>query len=548
MKKIKKLISYIENLNIPLSFHFLTFFAFITIRNFLEIFSDSAIVSFKLFPFYHRLFFSAGVSIAVSFFHYYLFWIGLILIFAIIFSFVTKENIAKTMRIALSFACVAIFTPILDLIISGGKGINITYIYPKGLSSILPLPQGLTPGETLTAGIILILAFIYCQIKTKRISKAILGTGLIYLVILLSSILPFLINQGAKFLQIEIGAITPVPLIRLLIIIILGELACIAYLKNKKYSLAFLKEMGYLKTLIFFLGFILGILLFKNHIGKFLLENAAAFLLSLASITLVWWLANILGNLENEEKTELAAGQKIPPAGYRKIAMGIFSLACLCAIAVNFATFYFILLGAAISVIYCVRPLKLKRFPVFSKVLISSNLLLAVILGWLFGGGEILEFPHIFSLYFLIFFTVCLNFVDIKDYANDLASGLKTLPVIWGEKLSKLFIGLFFLISYFLIPWLFLEKILFFPSLCLGILQFYLINRKKYQEKYVFLVLLISLIGLLVWLNFSPHYYSFKVTVRPSGEKFKRALPLRALQKDVKKGCSSCHSQPPQQK
>jgi 4-hydroxybenzoate polyprenyltransferase len=465
--------------------------AIIAIRNFLEIFSDTAIVSFKLFPFSHQLFIPASVSIAISFLHYFLFWIALILLFTIIFTCITKENIDKTSRAVLSFSWVALISPLFDLAVSGGRGINLHYIYPKKIVDFF-LPGSLTPGESLMAGIALILAFIYCAKKTKKIFKAILGTALIYLTVLVGSVLPFLIKQTAGILQIGLKSITPVLVIRLLVFVIFMELSYIFYSRNKSYFVLLLKSMGLLKTLHFILIFILGMLLIKGHIGRFILENAGSLLLSVISIALIWCLANIISNLTAQEAAS---------ATDKNFALGVFLVAAVCAISVNFPTLYFILLGAGASILYLAPPLKLKRFLLFSKLIISFSLFLLAVLGYLFAGGEILEFPHIFTLYFLVFFTACLNFADLKDYSVDKKAGIKTLPVILGEKMAKFVVGSFWFISYLLIPWLFLAKILFIPSLCLGALQFYLINRKNYQEQYVFLAHLAGLIGLLVWLN-----------------------------------------------
>ncbi|MBL7130245.1 MAG: UbiA prenyltransferase family protein [Candidatus Omnitrophica bacterium] len=495
--KKNNIVSFIENPGIPLSYYILSFFAFLAIENFLEIFSDTAVVSFRLLPFSHRLFIAQGASIAIHFLHCSLWWIVVALIFPIVFTCITRENIDRTMRAALSFSWIVLITPIVDLILSRGRGINIHYIYPESIADFLRMPQGLTPGENLTAAIALILAFIYCLIKTRKITKAIFGTSLICLGVILAFLLPFLIEQITSVFQIGLESITPILIIRLLVSVILIESLFIFYLKNKGYFLLILKQTGPLKVLHFILIFILGMLLFRSNIGRFILENAGCFLLSLISITLGWAVATIFNNLET---------QQIPQAIHKTIALGIFSLALLCAISVNFTTLFFVLLGIGVSFVYCLPPLKLKRMPIFSKIFVSFGLLLAVILGWLFAGGEILEFPHIFSLYFLVFWSGCLNLIDLNAVQKN---HLKTLPAIFGEKRSKLFISFVFLISYLLIPWLFLEKLLLLPALIFGLTQFYLINRKNYQERYILLTSLLGLIALTIWLNsFRSLFYS----------------------------------------
>jgi len=171
-------------------------------------------------------------------------------------------------------------------------------------------------------------------------------------------------------------------------------------------------------------------------------------------------------------------------------------------LAVNFTTFFFIALGCGASLLYLTEPFRLKRFGLLSKAVISFCLLLLVILGWLFAGGEISAFPQSISLYLLVFFTIGLNFVDLKDCAADRDAGIKTVPVELGEKRARFVIGFTFLVAYLVMPFLLLDKLLLVPALLFGLMQFYTINHKNYQEKFVFMTYLISLICLLVWLNF----------------------------------------------
>lgn len=481
----------IENPDIPLLYYILGLLSFIAIENFLEIFSDPGFVSFKLFSFTSQLAIPASLSIAIHFLHCSLWWVAVVLVFPLVFSLITKEQIDKTMRAMLSFSWVMLLTPLTDILISGGQGINIHYLSIKKLADILYLPQGLTPGENLTAITILALAFSYCFIKTKKVSRAIAGIILISLAIGIAFLIPFFIRWVAGIFNINVEAITPIPVGRTLILVIFFELTLILYLQNKKYFTALLKNMGLFKTLNFIFIFLLGILLFKAHIGRFILENLGSFLLSVIAISLVWALANIMSLFGSHDEVM-----------HKKAAVGIVLLAALCATAVNFTTLLFILLGSSCCVLYLLAPFRLKKFPLLSKILLAFSQIILVMLGWLFAGGEIFDFPQVFTMYILIFFSICLNFVDIKDISQDRVADLRTMPVELGEKQAKFVIGVAFLVSYLSIPWLFLNKILFIPALLLGLVQFYFINRKAFREELVFATYLASLVCLLGWLNF----------------------------------------------
>ena len=120
-----------------------------------------------------------------------------------------------------------------------------------------------------------------------------------------------------------------------------------------------------------------------------------------------------------------------------------------------------------------------------------------VLLGYFFISGD-LEIPGSIIAFFLICLTAVINFIDIKDYEGDKKAGIKTIPVIFGLKISKVIIGVFFLISYFFVYFI-LKKFLI-PLIILSIIHFYLINRKNYNEKLVFIAYLVSLIILIVYL------------------------------------------------
>jgi len=491
-KNTSGLLPDFDNQEIPILNYILGFLVSIFMYNFLEIFSDPGMVPFRLLPFTNELAVPASASIAIHFLHVGLWWTAIALVIPIVLTLLTKESIGKNLRAVFSFSWIMILIPLTDLIISRGQGIDIHYLYPKKFADLLSIYSQFTPGENLTVPLALCLIAKYCFAITKKISATLATVILISAFIILAGLMPFFMRSLAGYFKIILEGISPIPIIRILTIAIFLELTLIFYLKDRGYFLALLKDTDLFKTLNFVLFFILGILLFRPHIGRFLLENIGSFILSVVSVSLVWVFANAASYINNEPQNKK----------HRIAALGVFLLALLCALAVNFTTLYFMLLSSSLCAAYLFAPFKLKRFALFSKMIISLCLLLLVILGWLFAGGEIFDFPQIFSLYILLFMPICLNVMDIKDCSSDKNAGIKTLPAELGEKKAKLLIGLVFLATYLAIPWLFLNKLLFLPSLLFGLMQAYLINHKKFRQEFVFLTHLISLSLLLVWLNF----------------------------------------------
>lgn len=496
-KLSKRIISYIEGPQAPLSYCLLIFFSAVTLRNFLEIFSDTAKISFSLYPLNHPLFFAASLSLCITFIHYYAFWLALFLALAIIFSCLTKENISKTLKVVFTFSIILNITPLFDLLVSGGKGMNISYIYPKNILEFLPVPKALTPGMILTSIAGIGLSFIYCRVKTNNNLKGMLGGISLYVLLLATSLLPLLLK-----------ARHPLPIIRFLFLLTFMETLFIFYRLKKSYFISLLKDIRWLRVLHFYSMFILGIILAGNPLINLLKQSLSEFLLTVFSTFLCWIIAIISNNIEDLHIDRITNANRpltsgaIPRHDYYRIAAVFSCLAFAMALAVNFTTFFFALLLIGNSLLYSLPPLRLKRVPIFSKVFISFNSLLVVMLGYIFAGRELLDFPGIFNWYFLIFITLSLNFIDLKDYAGDKEAGVRTLPVIFGLRKAKLIIGLFFLVSYIAIGGVFIDQRLIMPALSVGAVQFLLINRENYREKAVLATHLISLAGLFLYLIF----------------------------------------------
>lgn len=494
-KKARQVIAAVENPEIPFLYYILLFFSSVTLRNFLEIFSDQAKVAFKFLSPEQLLYLSVWQGLAISFLHYYVFWTALFITLGIIFFLLTKEDINKTLRAVLCFSFILNITPIFDLIITAGKGLDISYIYPESISELLPIPKGLTPGMRLTSIVGIILSFIYCRVKTNSFKKGLLGGFLLYLLLMIGSVLPFILNT-----------FHPVPIIRTLLIIIFMELVLGFYLWNRAYFLALAKDVRWYRVLHYLSMLILGLLLTGEPILRVLSQNWDTFLLTFFTLFSFWIAAIMFNNIVDCDIDRISnprrplASLSIPQNDYRNIALSVVCLSGVFGLGVNFQTFFFGFLLMGISLLYSLPPLRFKRIPIFSKLFISFSSLIVVMLGYIFAAGELLEFPHILTWYFLIFVSLSMNFIDLKDYEGDKQAGILTLPVMFGLKRAKFIIGGFFVISYCLLSWVFLDLRLFIPGLVLGGLQFFLINKRRYQEKWILLTYLVSLLALFIYL------------------------------------------------
>ncbi len=145
--------------------------------------------------------------------------------------------------------------------------------------------------------------------------------------------------------------------------------------------------------------------------------------------------------------------------------------------------------------LYSVPPVRLKRVPVLSKVVIGLNSFALAIIGYLLVNGSFEYFPAALGWVYFVGFTLAANFIDLKDIQGDKAEGINTLPVMMGERVAKLILGLvFFLVSvsfYFALQ----TTLPLFLFAGVGALYFYLINKKQYHDWQIVLLTNLSLVG-----------------------------------------------------
>lgn len=106
---IDNLIHFLENGKYSFQQAIWTFFFAITLRNFIELFSD-------LTP-----------QTPAIYFHYYMSYLTIALGFILLFYWCTKVPIIKISKLVSSFFLVIISAPLVDLFLSGGKGFDMSY-------------------------------------------------------------------------------------------------------------------------------------------------------------------------------------------------------------------------------------------------------------------------------------------------------------------------------------------------------------------------------------------------------------------------------------
>jgi len=491
----KKIVNYLENSKIPFYYFILTFIFATTLRNFLEIFS------------------SEGTKIELStFLHYDISYVFLALALILLFTLVTKTNAKKVAKVILPSFIILNIAPIIDLILSKGQGYGMAYLLPDTVDNLLYtfltffgefLEMGITIGIRIEVALVLLGSFIYFYIKKQTLLKSLFSTFLTYVIIFLYLASPFVLNWilSPFGFNYEYGLLVPLFLIMIFFISLF-----LAAISNEKYFMTILRDIRIRRLLHYELMFFLGIVIALKLNDYFVSNTNFLFNLIILPISIVFaWLYSVVtNNIVDYEIDKVSnkgrplTSSKIPLKDYQKLTWFFLFISLAYALMISFKAFFFIALFIGNYFLYSMPPIRFKRVPFFSKLTISLNSLILVMMGFSLISTDI-EFPKTIMLIFLIGFTAAANFIDIKDYKGDKKEGIKTLPVLLGLKTSKILIGFFWFLNYFIFIFLLPDLFMKISVIILGTLQFFLINRENYNEKPVFDVYLFSIICLIIY-------------------------------------------------
>jgi len=501
MRIIKQVINDLENSKAPFLYFILTFVFIVTLRNFIEPFSTHFTISLW------------------SVIHLFLFYIAFAVSLMLLLYAFTKTNVIKIAKVALPGFIVIILAPLLDLLLSKGKGWRMTYLLP-GIHDNLGYRfitfwgnfsgSGVTPGIRIELAISLAGIFIYCYIKNSKIIKSLICAFLAYIILFCFGIAPFIV-KWVLFLNKPSYSCSDLILSNFYLLSITLIIIVLIYLADKSYLrliIADIKPMIW-RILHYILMLFLGFALAKRYYPGFSFFNGASlfYVFSIPiSIFFALLFSLVINNIE-DYKIDKITNQDRPLAGsrisldlYKKLSWIFLFIAIIYAAMVNFQVFFSILLFIGIYFLYSAPPFRLKRVPIFSKFLIAFDSLLLVFLGFVLIAGNISQFPKIVIAIFLIGYTLAVSFIDIKDYEGDKKASIKTLPVMLGMKRSKFIIALIFFLSYFIVGLIMKSWYMIVLFIIFGALEFYLINRKDYKETPIFLVYLTSLLIIIFYL------------------------------------------------
>lgn len=528
-----KIIEWVENAPITFSDWLLGFLGIFFVRFFLEnIFS----------PLLPSGYLGTDAPILI---HYYLFYLAAGLSWIIILGVFVGDWV-KVSRVALFGFLLSWLAPVIDFILSWGRGYVMAYLFEPPavlLKSFLTFFAvqgnvfsygGVTLGIKIELLIILCLAFFYIFHKTKSLIKGLLAGVLSYLAIFAWLSLPSLIYAVACFfsapncaqpgvLNFFTNSLSSSLILRnflhpgaglsylhgleVFFSVIISEVCYLLgfllaavwfYLVNRDKFSAALKNSRPERTAHYFLMIVVGMLL--GGLGRNAIAfdwlNIIYFLVLFLSYYCAWMFAVGVNDLADRNADAISnPGRPLVSGGLgdadvKNLSLFFLAWSILGGFLSGNYILFFILAFTASYYIYSAPPLRLKRVPLLSTFMIALATLSAVLSGF-YAVSQEKTLPA-FLMRYIVLFLVCITLLvtvkDIKDIEGDRAVGLKTLPVIFGKKNGKRVVGFLVGLAFLLVPIILGSWVLFWPSVASGFAAYLLINAKIYRERPIFIL------------------------------------------------------------
>lgn len=531
LESLKERIAEAINREINWSFSILTVLAVILIRDFLETFSN---------PHYQGNFFPASFV----FLHAPLFYISVIFSLVLLIFYFAKLEFKQAFNLGILFSPIMLLPPIIDLLITGGRGAGMAYLFFNSFSEMAQsllsffgkfIEPGITLGIRIEVALILIGLGYLIYLRTKNLKKMILGVVIGYLIFFFyfsfPSIFVFLFGNIDYFRTIS-GV--PINLAlndlffnslansihylqdlssdkaflfdqqfyimanRLVWLFLFVQSIWLFYLGNRRVFDAWRKNLRWERVLYYLAISILGILFGFRMSAIHHVFNAVdilGLLVFFISVALSFWLAVGINDvydiktdsISNPARPLIKKTITVKEQNLINLFLFVFIITALATI--NYLVLVLFLLFQAVYFIYSVPPLRLKKIFGLSSLLVGFNALLILMAGFYFVAPvqKLSFFPKNILALILFGFTLGVNIKDIKDYEGDKADGIKTVPVVLGLRWGKRIIGALTVLALLTVALIAKFKNITIASLVFSFILFLLINRKDYEEKPVFI-------------------------------------------------------------
>ena len=443
--------------------------------------------------------------------HAHLFYLTLFISAVLLVTFLTKEKVDKVSKIVLpAYSIIVILIPIIDLFILGN--FRYAYIYDFGASLSTPNwyliaktyvtfcagLQYITVGQRLAVIVLASLATFYVFIKTKSTIRTLVTPLAVYTMTFFYAIYFNIFSFGTLYQTYRLAHFPNMEWIYfnsiLILLIVIQVLIWLLFYNRSKF-------VGLMKSIvanrsIHYLA-IAGVGAFLSGAGAYTI------LVVLICILLLWQSAASINDLndvvsdEISKKGNLLVNGTFTRTELKSVALLSGLLGLVLATTLSYAAILIVFCIIAVSAVYSIPPVRLKKYPIVSIFMIAVSALLAFALGFYSWSTEV-AFPTSMAYAILACFTLAFNIKDLKDYEGDKANEVWSIPVIFGLKRGRRIIAVLALLAYIVAPFILGINDLLLPAIGFGIATFLVVWRENGKEWHAFLCYFLFLAVLFI--------------------------------------------------
>jgi chlorophyll synthase len=482
--------------------------------------------------------------------HYALFFTATFFMILMILCLLAPDKRRLSLKVSLYGMLLILLAPILDLILTAGKGSPMVYLFDADHGLLFNFftfnfTNGATVGLQIEIAIIIIVIGACMWNFTRSWIKSIGAALLAYLSIFICGSLPAIIAMigsghalsSVEFTNFYLFSIKNSVLIHTLIEpmymfkniqgffgtffnSVVGQFFLIVTLTTGSISLILTYPEKWRavvrnsrpERLLYYLSLVTFGIAIAYHFGQAIIWNwvdVLSLITLLGSVKCAWLSSLFLNDVADAEIDAISNPERpIPSAklsAQESQGIGIIFLVIsyVAAFLVGTTFAFLIILFSALSYIYSYKPLRLKRIFPLNAIIMAIAGVSIILLGFFFisSAQNMQAFPALWLTALFVFLLFICPVRDIKDIEGDSKEGIKTLPVIFGEKRGRQITAILAAIAVtFIFPLLLNDLRVFVATLPLGLLSYNILTTKKHPERGAFSVFFVLMILLVLYL------------------------------------------------
>lgn len=486
--------------------------------------------------------------------HFTLFFLAMALWMLIVLFFLVPKYRKYSFNLVGIGISLVILAPIIDLLLTQGRGSPMLYLIDKNLIWAFftyfgtDLTNGATLGIRIEIAIVLITLAIYVYSLTRSWVRALVGVVLAYTGIFIAGTLPTLfasLSYGhsvssmeftnfyilpAKESVLNFILTEPMYIYRnaqgyfgmlfnsimsqmfLISALILATISSCIFSKDK--IRAIFKNMRVERVIYYMAWPILGIAL-AHRLDYTLAWNwvdILSFITLLIAVGSTWIAAVFFNDITDQEIDRLTNNSRPLATGaltvseVREVAWIFTAISLSAAYILGNTIFFCMLLYSALQFIYSTHPLRAKRFFPFNSLIVACAGLIAMYAGFFFAAAALdaQAFPLKWTVGIFVFIFCISHVRDLKDVESDATEHIHTIPVLLGKEKGRKIVALLAMIAVvFTFPLLVSQFSFFLLTIPAGLFSYYILTTKKHPEKGAFSIFFLIIAVLIVYLFIS---------------------------------------------